>query len=495
MNRSRSSRVRVFIGCVCLLALTYIVPHVQALTLGCETVWKQASAGNNLWDCLKDKQRIGSHWRYYVYPGFAALFFVLLLALFPIVFCICITNGCCCRTCCFPTSPAQHYNGPCCLYAAAFIAILWGAGATVAIIMGANTIHTGTKDALYNAKYKCAQYYNDTANEVLAYATNGLENSPDVPPSFVSSTAIIFDIAANLTDTIDDVDNKYLKYVDDAVIVSYAIGWLPFALLFFTLIFSCAHVTRGFPALCSCIYFFVGLVFSLIAVIFLVAAYFMSAANGEVDRQVDRMPGVLQWYAVPYFDRNVQPDLANLDTQLESLFTARLAVACDRINTFCSSQPEYATATPFFCAERVMCTSLEQLLQLTMTVPVKDPTMCTPGPSDAPSDTACTIGYCAQHCLSEAAAAARDASVSVMSAVYSTKNSTIAEDLVVSLRESNMIADTLLWATDSFPDIREGFWMAGSGYFIAVLVFAIGIYIMLRGRVVWGEYVERDKRV
>ncbi|RNF25355.1 uncharacterized protein Tco025E_02238 [Trypanosoma conorhini] len=495
MRRSVGCGVRVPLVCACLLTLTFAVTQVHALTIGCERVWTGPSAQNDVATCLSNRQRIGDYWKYYVYPGFAALFFVLLLIVFPICYFVCICNGACCRTCCFPTSAAQHYNGPCCLYISAFVAILWGAGATVAIIMGAHTMHSGTRTAIDNFRHKSALYYNDTANQVVQYlVVDGV-----IAPSISDNIHVVFDVYNRLITDLDDFDRKYLKYLDDAAIVSYCLGWMPFVLLLFTMIFGLCRIARCVPACFSCIYYIVGLVFALLAVVFLVAAYFSSAFTGEVDRQVAREPGILQWYAVPYFATHFKAQLESLDENIADVVAACVASACASINSYCDDQPAFSTTKPFFCSAAVTCTTFKELVQAVSTVLVKQPGFCTPYPDDSPDDTTCTIAFCATNCLGGAEgsdiAAARSASVEVMQNVQTSKNATIARNLVTPMQDPDMIADTLLWSTETFPEIREGFWMAGTGYFLSIFVFALGIYTMLRGRVVWGEYVERRKEL
>ncbi|ORC92476.1 uncharacterized protein TM35_000032290 [Trypanosoma theileri] len=503
MNRENTRLLRFLLGCGCLLTLTLAASQAEAVTLGCENVWTGPNANNSISDCLKNRDRIGKYWRYYVYPGFAALFFVLLLLLFPFFFLFCICNGCCCRKNCFPTSPAQHYNGNCFLFLPSVIAILWGAGATVAIIMGAHTMYTGARDVENAAREKTALYFNNTANNVLKYAssnaTSGEEGgSSDVPAAIVSGVNVMFDVSAKIIKNIDDFDDKYFKYVRDAAIVSYALGALPFILLLFTLLFALKRISRGVPACFSCIYFVVALVFSLLAIIFLGAAYFASAANGEMEKQIKRQSGVLQWYVVPYMSSHYIPGLVTLDTALRGLVTERLQTFCTSLNSKCDALPDFTVTKPFFCEAPVECVSSSQLMELMRTMPVKDPTLCTPEASDAPSETSCTVATCETRCgmmgADPNAVTARNASVEVMGLLRVSNNATIAENFVRPLQEPNAIADTLLWAGASLPDVREGFWMAGTGYFMDTLMLILGLCVMLRGRTVWGDYMPRDKK-
>ncbi|KAH9589342.1 hypothetical protein LSM04_007087 [Trypanosoma melophagium] len=497
MKLEQTRLLRFILGCGCLLTLTFAASQAEALTLGCEDVWDGPSESNSISECLKNRDRIGKYWRYYVYPGFAALFFVLILILFPLFFFICICNGCCCRKCCFPTSPAQHYNGSCFLYLLSIIAVLWAAGATVAIILGAHTMYTGAREVENSVKDKTALYFNDTANNIIKYATNGDQESSNVPPELISRVEVMYDVYDIIAKNVADFDRKYFKYMRDASIVSYAIGWLPFVLLLFTLIFACGRISKGVPACCSCVYFIVALVFTLLAIIFLAAAYFSSAATGEVQQQVVREPGVIQWYVVPYFKSKYVPELVALDTELRNLVTRRLESFCTSINDKCDATPGFTTAKPFFCETRVECTSFNQIMDLVRTMPVKDPALCAPEPSDAPSETSCTVATCAKRCVVRAAqpngAAARNASVEVMELLDVSRNATLAENAVRPLQEPNAMADTLLWSSAALPEVREGLWMAGTGYFIDAIVLILGMGIMLRGRTVWGEYVPRSK--
>ncbi|EAN86609.1 hypothetical protein C3747_2g243 [Trypanosoma cruzi] len=493
MRRPLGCGPRLLLAFGCLFVLAFAVTQVNALTVGCEKVWSGPSSTNSVKACLSNRNRIEDYWRYYIYPGFAALFFVLLLIIFPICFCICACNGTCCRTCCFPTSAAQHYNGPSCLYLAAVIAILWGAGSMVAIIMGAHTMHTGVQDAVYNAKHTTAPYFKNIAKQVEQYTmVDGV-----ILPIIEKETQVVVDIYDTVMRNIDDFDRKYLKYLDDAAIVSYSLGWMPFVLLLFALFFGLCRISRCLPACFSCVYYFVGLVFALLSVIFLVAAYFGSALNGELDRQLARQPGILQWYVVPYFESHFNAQVMQLDTSIEGLISLHVADACTEINEYCDNNPVFSDQKPFFCTSAVKCETFYELLEQVSTVPVKNPNFCTPAPDASPSDASCTIALCATNCFDRAGvpdvSAARTASVDVMKNLQVSKNATIARNLVNPLMDPDMIADILLLSTGPFTELSEGFWMAGTGYFISILVFALGIYTMLRGRVVWGEYVDRKK--
>ncbi|RNF12170.1 hypothetical protein TraAM80_00451 [Trypanosoma rangeli] len=92
-------------------------------------------------------------------------------------------------------------------------------GATVAIILGAHTVHVGTRSAVNNDKHMTTLYYNNTANRGIQYMIVG----GVVAPSISNNIHDIFDIYDRVNTDLEDFDIKCLTYLDDAIIF-YCLG-------------------------------------------------------------------------------------------------------------------------------------------------------------------------------------------------------------------------------------------------------------------------------
>ncbi|KAG5480541.1 hypothetical protein LSCM1_06245 [Leishmania martiniquensis] len=311
---------------MCLAAATVSAQR----SLECQMVWTGPSSNNSLPDCLKDSDRIRSQWVFYLYPGFAALIFILTIIGLPIVFCCHCCS--CCEACVKPKATADVRAARCYLWMWIMIAVLVACGVCVLLVFGAVLLGQTAAKILDDSENRTLSYFNETRTNITMLLTNYNTDPPTLAPVDLSA----FDtVSTEITKNVRMIRDNYLKYFRTAEIVACCVGGVGVFLMLCMLIFACCRCTGCCPVAWSCIYFVFALVYALLAVLFTVAIYILFATCGEVDLQYKREPGVFQWYLVPWCEQ--QFSFQSLRNEVQTREQELSENACEELLNFATA--------------------------------------------------------------------------------------------------------------------------------------------------------------
>jgi flagellar basal body-associated protein FliL len=508
------NRTTLFVGALLSFLLCVAAVNVTAQrSLECQMVWSEASSSNDLVDCLKDSKRIGSQWRYYLYPGFAALIFVFTLVGLPIVFCCRCCS--CCRCCVEPKETTDRGVAQCWLWMWIVIAVLAACGVCVLLVYGVVLLTQSVDKVLHNAQYVTVAYFNETKTNITELLTDYSKNPPTQPAVDLSAFNTVM---AEVGDNVAKIRNDYFKYFRIAEIVVCCVGGVGAVLMLCMLIFACCRCTGCCPVAWSCLYFFFAIIFALLAVLFTVCIYAMYAACGEVTLHYKREPGVFQWYLVPWCDSEF--DFTSLRSQVSDLETSAAQSACDELLKYCDNTDVYPGTDEkkiFMCGKGLTtssnCKTLDdvvEVIQATYAKTILTNTLCV-NQTGLKYLEKCTVAECAERCVDykHPDIAAKTYATQIIEAASYAANISTALTYVHPLLECNFIIDKVAntietpkygssFTTDS-EDVqycsaaRSASVMLGTGFFVGALMFILGIYVMHRGSWVWGEMREAEE--
>lgn len=493
---------------LCLAAVTVTAQR----SLECQMVWAGASADNDIVACLSDSKRIGSQWRFYLYPGFAALIFVFTLLGLPIVFCCRCCS--CCHGCVRPKESTDRGVAQCWLWMWIVVAVLVACGVCVLLVYGVVLLTQSANNVLYDAQYKTVAYFADTRTNITTLLTDYSQSPPTSPTIDLSA----FDtVTVEIGDNVETIRTDYSKYFTIAEIVVCCVGGVGVALMLCMLIFACCRCTGCCPVAWSFLYFFFAIIFALLGVLFTVSIYAMYAGCGEVTLQYKREPGIFQWYLVPWCNR--QFDFTTLRTEVANQEATAAKAACDELLNYCDTSLVYSPADPnriFVCGKGMttsaICTSLDEVVQViddTYAKPLLTNMLCV-NQTGMEYLEKCTLTECAERCVdyTHPAIAAKTNAQQILAAAQYAANVSVALSYVHPLLECNFIIDKIAntietpkygasFTTDDgnvqyCSALRTASVMLGTGFFVGALMFILGIYIMHRGSWVWGAIREAE---
>lgn len=494
---------------LCLAAVTATAQR----SLECQMVWSGASSNNDIVDCLADSKRIGSQWRFYLYPGFAALIFVFTLVGLPIVFCCHCCS--CCHVCVRPKESTDRGVAQCWLWMWIAVAVLVACGVCVLLVYGVVLLTQSANNVLYDAQYKTVAFFADTRTNISVLLTD-YSQSPPASPSIDLSA---FDtVTVQIGDNVETIRRDYSKYFTVAEIVVCCVGGVGVALMLCMLIFACCRCTGCCPVAWSVLYFIFAIIFALLGVLFTVSIYAMYAGCGEVTLQYRREPGLFQWYLVPWCDSEF--DFSTLRAEVSSQEATAANSACAELLNYCDIYTDYPhggnTDHIFVCGNNLVssssCTTLDdvvQVIQGTYAKPILTNMLCT-NQTGMEYLEKCTLTECAERCTdyTHPAVAAKTNAQKIMRAAEYAANVSTALSYVHPLLECNFIIDKIAntietpkygasFTTDSgnvqyCSALRTASVMLGTGFFVGALMFILGIYIMHRGSWVWGAIREAE---
>ncbi|KPA82684.1 hypothetical protein ABB37_02508 [Leptomonas pyrrhocoris] len=495
-----------------VLCMTAVTVTAQR-SLECQMVWTGPSASNDLVDCLGNNKRIGAEWRYYLYPGFAALIFIFTLFGLPIVFCCRCCS--CCQRCVRPKGITDRGVAQCWLWMWIVIAVLVACAVCVLLVYGVILLTQSADKILHDARHVTVAYFVDTRSNITTLLTDYSKNPPVLPDVDLSAFDVVTD---KIGSNIDTIRSDYFKYFRLAEIVVCCVGGVGVALMLCMLIFACCRCTGCCPVAWSALYFIFAIIFALLSVVFTVSIYAMYAGCGEVTLQYKREPGVFQWYLVPWCDDEF--DFRGLRTQVSDLETTAAKSACEELLKYCDTTDVYPGTDKnhvFMCGKGLTnaetCKTLDdvvEVIQATYAKTILTNTLCK-NQTGMKYLEKCTVAECAERCVDYThpdIAAKKYANDIIVAAGYAANVST-ALSYVHPLLECNFIIDKVAntiempkfgssFTTDKddvhyCSAVRSASVMLGTGFFVGALMFILGIYIMHRGSWVWGEMHEAEE--
>ncbi|KAK7195666.1 hypothetical protein NESM_000496400 [Novymonas esmeraldas] len=485
-------------------------------SLECQMVWTGASSNNDLVTCLSNSNRIRSQWRYYLYPGFAALIFVFTVVGLPIVFCCHCCS--CCDKCVRPKASTDRGVARCGLWMWIIIAVLVACGVCVLLVYGVVSLQQSVSTILDNAEYRTLGYFNGTRTNITVLLTDYSTNPP-TPPSIDLSE---FDaVNSNITHYVHLVRDDYFKYFRIAMIVVCCVGGVGVLLMLCMIIFACCRCGGCCPVAWSCLYFVFALVFALLAVLFTVVIYGMFASCGEVDLQYKREPGIFQWFLVPWCDK--QFDFTTLRNDVLSEEKTASQEACGELLNYCDNSPVYPylgnTDHIFMCGNgitsKTQCNTLDDVVNVilaTYVKPILTNTLCA-NQTGMTFLEKCTVTSCASKCVNYNTPhlPAKTYAQQILQAANFAENVSTALSYVMPLLECNFIIDKIANTIEvpnyegsfsvesenvhSCSAVRTSSVMLGTGFFVGALMFILGIYIMHRGHWIWAMRSEDEEPI
>lgn len=510
MSRLRSSTLAM----VCLAAAALVAalslaatPAAAQRSLGCEAVWSGPSKDNDFLDCVRNMDRVGSHWRFYMYTGFAAVLFLFTIFGVPIIYCC---RCCCCESCITTTNPARSR---CCLWIWIVIAIIWACCVCVLIAFGSILMMDTANSTVDDIRVGPLGYFRDTKVEIVALLTD-YSVVPPVEPSLDLSEFDEVDV--QISEKLDTVQDNYFKYFKIARIVAICVGVVGVVCMLLIIIFACCGCGGCCPVCFSVLYWVFAIIFSLLSIVFTVGIYAGGIICGEVTLQYKREPGIMQWFVVPWCENqfNFRTLSADIDIELAAACTS----ACDELLTYCDNTNVYnIIGDPnriFTCGKGLtsstQCISLDFVAEAVLTSYAKEEVsnlLCTDTTGWTYQER-CTPRECQTRCVDYATPPmeAKTWSKQIVQAANFGLNVSTALSYAIPMLDCNFIMDKLASAVEmeksaegytfakadgvaNCSNLYASMIMLGTGFFVGALMFLLGIYILHQGSWIWGDNV------
>ncbi|RNE98830.1 hypothetical protein TraAM80_08564 [Trypanosoma rangeli] len=474
-----SARVTA-LAAAALLAFLVVAPAVASAqnSLDCQKVWSGPSVNNDVLKCLRSEDRIKGQWRYLVYPGFCALFFVVFLVSFPIVIISVV--------CCSKAQPGKNAGtSRCCLWMWVVYVLLWGAGMAFLVIFGAKLLETSVPNIIDSTLGGPLHYFNNTGEKIIDFTSNWSSGKRESIDFINLDLSAFTNVSTKVNDFLTDARHALSTYIAWVPIVSYYIGGVCVGLMLLVVASACFRCCVPHMAYClSCVYWIVGVVCTLLAVVGTVLASLATIACGEVQLQYYRQPGVFQWYLVPYCEEKFK--FAEINQEVNDVEKTRSNEACKTLLKSCDNDPLIYPASvspirPLLCGNGIAsadeCPDFESMASVIHATRIKAVTRICPV-----ADQSCTLLECADNCTRDAE---KKLAAEILRAAAQANNASIALSYVRPLLDCNFVLDKLLGAMDGCNDLKTGTMMLGTGFFVGGLMFGLAIYIMLRGSRIW----------
>ncbi|KAG5507030.1 hypothetical protein JKF63_05776 [Porcisia hertigi] len=495
------------VGAALALITCLVATAVSAQqSLECQTVWDGPSASNDLLQCLSNSDRLRSQWRYFLYPGFAALIFLFTLIVLPLMFCWqCCT---CARGCGRKPKTVQERDvSRCFLWMWISITVIITCGVCVLLVLGAILLEKSVSNIFDDAEFGTLRYFNETRSNITELLTNHTADPPIPPPIDLSA----FDVVnTEVTNTLQSARKDFVKYAHIAKIVVFCVGSVGIFLMLCIVVFAGCRCGGCCPVLWSCIYFVFALAFSLFAVLFTLIIYAMFAACGEVNLQYKRAPGIFQWYLVPLCEK--QFDFQSLRAEVAEQERESSQEACRQVLQYCDNDIEYPGSNMehiFMCGkgitDKTQCNSLADVVDVvsaTYAKPILTNTMCV-NQTGMKYLEKCTLSACSSRCVDyefpnlpakrlttlvvDASGFAANASTA-LSYVHPLLSCNFIIDKISSTIEMPKYSDSYMVQSKevhSCSAVRTASVILGTGFFVGALMFIVGICVMHRGANVW----------
>ncbi|RHW72740.1 hypothetical protein DPX39_040050300 [Trypanosoma brucei equiperdum] len=507
--------------------------------LHCDNVWDEPSAQNDPLTCIMDTDRILAQWRMLAMPALCAFLFVAVLIAFPIS---CFFT-CLCSSRCKPSSKDGGKEQRCCLWMWIMFALIWAFGVAAFVFFGVKQLWATSNHFLDVTLMNPLNVVNCTAEKVIDFASNWTSGNRE-PYADGVDVSFFYDISENAVRVVEMLRGRAGDYIKLLPVVSYAVGSVCFALMAPMVILACCR--RGpliVPECFACAYFVFGLVFSVGGAVLFLLSYASSSVCGEIALHRERKPGIIQWYGIPLCNSKFRPDAINKKVTDAEIGICREACNylldnCDNLDMrgpsmsrFSGSSVSYDGYVPSgylkdrngkpntrssdispdapasfiasgfvshaaarnvggtFPVKVLTCgkniTSSDECPNFGITATVLEDTRVKAFVGSCPTPgNSCTVVECAANCTE---GRAKNVSIEVVRVAARSRNVSVALSIGRPLLECNFMLDIALTAMPDCEDITPGVFMLSVGFLLGSLMFAVGIYVMLRGSCVWGS--------
>eukprot|EP00796_Vickermania_ingenoplastis_P004088 gene4088-2936_t len=465
----------------------------------CQMVWSGPSPDNEIMECIFNADRIKHQLGYFTLAIIAAILFLALL-------------------CVSPSSLTRLYEDEeheerksheDILYENKVVrtkTLLLSITGVIALtcvlfllVLGSIMVRSGVSSTLSAIKTGPLLYMIDVKDQIQNLLIDHVSGT-----SSPLNLSVFDEVQHDVSSSVDDINNQYMKYANLAVAVAIAMGIIGILCGITSIIASIFHCPVGFPFILGWVYYALALVYMLLAVVFGVLATLLSATCGEVVLQYDRKPGIMQWYLFPSVEDSI--DFRTIRNSIDETIQKALHAFCSAVLDYCSM-----AHTPYFTCGGITsadeCVSIDfvfdQVIPNIILLPPFSP-YC-PAPASVrlslpDSQWMCSIKNCTTMCT---LSPLKDAAVFITEKAEYVANASTALSYILPMINLDYIIDlvssivesppTVRSASYSHPDevhcsqIRGAAWMMASGFFIGSITFFVFLVILMFARNSWME--------
>ncbi|RNE97818.1 hypothetical protein TraAM80_09154 [Trypanosoma rangeli] len=304
-------------------------------SLECQKIWKGPSADNDIVACLSNVDRLFGQWRLLLLPVLNIVLLAVLLLVFPLLF-LCVL---CCRCCCIPDTLGSTKRARCCMWLWISYAFIWSGVMFYLVFFGAGLLIQTAPRVMDDAVSGPLTYFNFTAEKIVDFASDwstGQRKQLDAIPLDLTDFRTVHEKAMKC---IKVSKQNYFNYLDRISITTYAVSSVGIVLVLLILPFACCHCCIPFfPLILSCLYWVTAIVFAVLGTVVGVLAYVAVVGCGELQLHYTRQPGLAQWYAVPYCQR--QFNFTKINRMIREKEVELSKGACKQLLAVCEPQKE-----------------------------------------------------------------------------------------------------------------------------------------------------------
>jgi hypothetical protein len=466
--------------------------HAYGAGLQCEQLWSGPSTDNDIAACLTRVSVERFSGPPYALAVICALFLVVSLLIFPIIFLCCVCCQCCCACCKEVPSGARSESKNSRKNLLILMVILLGIGVTVLalIITGATQLRSGAAAVFTNFQIGIVDFFDNLVTD-LQGATYDNATGNYTEPFSNNTFHDIHDQIAKLRNTIDDHHSDVMSYSDLTANVGYGLAVFPIFLFSFTFLFASLSCRRCFPSLLTCLYYLIGIVFAVVGVVMFILAAVISDVCAEISLQQTRQPGLFQWYVVP-----VCENTANFTSYKEQINTMEADFAkqfCQELSKYCSPSTTFNAGAPadvFYCTTS-NASAAADCPNFGNATAILNAAFAKTG-SGVCGASNCTFRQCPAQCVDTQL---RSNAADALEILDNANRIFNALDIVLPLMSCNAVVDIVLRLFDSCPDLRDGLMKTGVAFFLTLIGIVFAWIVMFRGQKVWFSQQEYDDDV
>lgn len=496
--------------CVTLVLLggIAVVLAEETPSFGCEDVWPNASAKNDVVKCLTDTKKISKQAGMFVPPAICVIFLVFLPLCFPFFFCC----RQCCNLCgghhrqpgyCCTSKPAEWMNrtpeekdaayGLCAhLCAKLGLLITYGICAACIIVMctGAGNGIAAVYGAIDDLDTKVIGTVSDLSTKIKTIL---------VDPSPASTTGYVANLSRTTFDPIDSAvsglrnttkgfRSEMGKYVSQIQLGASLFSAAPLIFLIPLAIFVLCNIRHCGPACCTCCYFFLALLFCLVGIILFIIAILFTDLCGEVDRYHANQPGILKWYAEPMCDEQLlKINISSINSTFTNMMTDLSGKFCRELTNLCDLNPAFDGAKPtvlFQCSITLAnanstCRTFTQAKAVIAAATAKTGINACGG-----GTSACNMTTCVTSCDDASVKTTLSTSLNLLNMAEKFQS---AFETVTPVMSCGYWFNVVLHLFDRCHLLRDSLWQMGCSATVCLFTLVAGIVISFRGQKVFSK--------
>lgn len=515
--------LRTFIVALALLASVSLAASSNfPKTFNCDKVWTGPSANNDVMECAQ-KQDV-SLWQYgLVVIAIPAVMLGFLILFYPPFFFL--------RQCCNLCGGRHRQPGYCCtrnpklwdeqdkegrvkkttenaaysdeqicrVRVFAFLTFMGTVFVLVFMVNSVSELRTAATDLWEKFLDQTLLYFLDQYDELQLTLASRVENGRAVeyiPP-------ITFD-------TLRDVDNfmgifrqvskSYNEDYKDVVTVQVRIALtvfavLPFLFIMLTPLYASLNRCLSFwPACTTCVYFFLGILYSLVAILFFTVGLLTNSMCGEVEAYHAQEPGIMNWYVIPQCEQARVFD--SFGTSLNSAQGLYATEYCKALTTICDSTPAYNPLTPklVYVCDWDNSTASSRCPNFSDATVAGNSLTAKVGAQPCGSNpSGCNVTVCASNCTDSGVQhAASDAAIQL-----SRSNKFRLAYVIIQpwLNCGSVVSRGIIAMTENCQQVSDTTWKVGIASVVGTFLFCVGIVILFKGqKLFFKKSADREQR-